>query len=602
MDGALSALLVFLPQILAAPLLSNQIQSDFISTRPRDAQHTSTVRIVALTCSTIGMVASMVAFYWFFRMEKQFRHRLIMILIYGDLVRALWYFIFAMETLVRGTVQTPSGFCQSTGFFTQYGTETNYAVLVIAIHSALQVFRPRAQSTSGGLYPYRRYVYAGAFVLPTLMASLAFVNEPFGYYSLGAFCTLPIRPFWYRLALAWIPRYLIALIIIGLAIAIYVYVHVEFRSYSKVSKDLRNSTELSTTICSQDENLGSHVDSAIMMGSQPGQGRRASSIAHDAISSPRRTSSVSFTFPVSTSNHIANPSSTIPASLPGSSPDLARRDSETVQPLHSSQDTIQPPKATATANAPSSRATMETVRSVPSQDAKTLVDLESRTPSPTSSLAQRLIERQRHRHMARQRARIHRQLRLMFIYPLAYALMWLLPFIQHCMMYQDKFVHHPLFFLRIGSTISVASIGLVDALIFSIREKPWRSIPTSDGTFWGSFAVWRNPGTFDETFGLQRTGTETGPRPGSRKMVRRSASSNDCSRVAAEQARLRLGLEQEERVQALRTRLARRPTLMTFMSEKEEENGEESGIAGYEDVERVEGEKLDKGKGKVVDN
>jgi hypothetical protein len=38
------------------------------------------------------------------------------------------------------------------------------------------------------------------------------------------------------------------------------------------------------------------------------------------------------------------------------------------------------------------------------------------------------------RQMARQRARIHRQLRLMFIYPLAYTLMWVLPFVQHCMM------------------------------------------------------------------------------------------------------------------------------------------------------------------------
>jgi G protein-coupled receptor GPR1 len=38
------------------------------------------------------------------------------------------------------------------------------------------------------------------------------------------------------------------------------------------------------------------------------------------------------------------------------------------------------------------------------------------------------------RQRARQRAKIHRQLRLMFIYPLVYTLMWLLPFVQHCMM------------------------------------------------------------------------------------------------------------------------------------------------------------------------
>jgi len=94
------------------------------------------------------------------------------------------------------------------------------------------------------------------------------------------------------------------------------------------------------------------------------------------------------------------------------------------------------------------------------------------------------------RHLARQRRCIHRQLRLMFVYPLAYTLMWLIPFIQHCTMYSDHFANHPLWFFRIGSTICITSMGFVDCLIFSIREKPWRSIMTSDGSVWGSFAVW----------------------------------------------------------------------------------------------------------------
>lgn len=48
-----------------------------------------------------------------------------MLLIYGDLVRASWFFIAAVLMEVRGTVSTESAFCQSSGFLIQYGTETN---------------------------------------------------------------------------------------------------------------------------------------------------------------------------------------------------------------------------------------------------------------------------------------------------------------------------------------------------------------------------------------------------------------------------------------------------------------------------------------------
>jgi hypothetical protein len=96
------------------------------------------------------------------------------------------------------------------------------------------------------------------------------------------------------------------------------------------------------------------------------------------------------------------------------------------------------------------------------------------------------------RQMARQRARIHRQLRLMLIYPLGYTLMWLLPFVQHCMMYQDYYARHPIWPLRLGGTICIPSMGFIDRLIFFLREKPWKAIATSDSTLFGSFLTWRS--------------------------------------------------------------------------------------------------------------
>lgn len=48
-----------------------------------------------------------------------------MLLVYGGLMRSTWYFTFAVYSLARGTVKTKSKFCQASGFFIQYGTETS---------------------------------------------------------------------------------------------------------------------------------------------------------------------------------------------------------------------------------------------------------------------------------------------------------------------------------------------------------------------------------------------------------------------------------------------------------------------------------------------
>jgi len=49
--------------------------SAYTSAEARDLQRTYQVRVAALACSGISVVASIAAFYWFCRMEKLFRHR-----------------------------------------------------------------------------------------------------------------------------------------------------------------------------------------------------------------------------------------------------------------------------------------------------------------------------------------------------------------------------------------------------------------------------------------------------------------------------------------------------------------------------------------------
>jgi G protein-coupled receptor GPR1 len=78
---------------------------------------------------------------------------------------------------------------------------SDYAVLVIAVHSALQVFQPDRSSRTDGLCQYRYPIYSGTMSMPVIMVALAFINPEGGYIAQGAFCSLPLRPYWHRLGL-----------------------------------------------------------------------------------------------------------------------------------------------------------------------------------------------------------------------------------------------------------------------------------------------------------------------------------------------------------------------------------------------------------------
>jgi G protein-coupled receptor GPR1 len=87
--------------------------------------------------------------------------------------------------------------------------------------------------------------------------------------------------------------------------------------------------------------------------------------------------------------------------------------------------------------------------------------------------------------LRRRRIAISRQLRLLFIYPLVYALMWVPSLVSHLLQYRDRFVNHPNFPLACTVAFTIPVQCAVDCWLFTIREKPWRCIPESNGkTFW----------------------------------------------------------------------------------------------------------------------
>lgn len=56
-----------------------------------------------------------------------------MFLLYGDLTRSVWYFVFSVASIRRHVIPTQSPFCQVSGFLIQYGTETSgsYSVRIL---------------------------------------------------------------------------------------------------------------------------------------------------------------------------------------------------------------------------------------------------------------------------------------------------------------------------------------------------------------------------------------------------------------------------------------------------------------------------------------
>lgn len=124
------------------------------------------------------------------------------------------------------------------------------------------------------------------------------------------------------------------------------------------------------------------------------------------------------------------------------------------------------------------------------------------------------------------------------------------------MNYWDRYALNPVEFLRVGSSICITLIGFADALIFSLREKPWRGIESSDGSLWGSL-VWTRRAQDDvevHTPGDQARGSVSGSGRGRGSQSYRMSASGDVARITAAQARQRLELEREERLKALEGR------------------------------------------------
>ena len=68
--------------------------------------------------------------------------------------------------------------------------------------------------------------------------------------------------------------------------------------------------------------------------------------------------------------------------------------------------------------------------------------------------------------------------------------MWVVPFASHVLQYDDRMALKPPFGLTCVTTVFICSQAAVDCWLFSTREKPWKHIHGSDGTFGRSLKFW----------------------------------------------------------------------------------------------------------------
>jgi G protein-coupled receptor GPR1 len=404
---------------------------------------------------------------------------------------------------------------------------------MIAIHSALYIFQPGGSRREGGLYPYRHIVYTLWVMFPITMAGLGFINGNGPGVDPSTNCYLPIRPFWYRLVLSWVPRYIIFLSIMGIYVSIYFFVRKKFHGFDKEGKS--RTERLNSP---PNGNRGSKRQKRHCIPSTPTltchglipQASRQNPVATDAdvVAEARKKSASTSDFDQSSllfktgttrfiwesiftnnrSSEEAPPSDDLytidsnsftgpvtPRPLPaylGPSPPTPN-DVEFVNPSQFRVTSWRAEFVSRVTFSPShSPASKRSTADIFSILRRGPPDMSTETQTPISQL--HLVTSRGQNlpasAMLRTREKIRRQLRLSFVYPLVYMGMWILPFVADVLLFEDPMTISPPFALGCAAAIFGCSQAAVDSWLFFTREKPWKHIHETDGSFWGSLKFW----------------------------------------------------------------------------------------------------------------
>ncbi|KAK4463190.1 G protein-coupled glucose receptor regulating Gpa2-domain-containing protein [Cladorrhinum samala] len=519
--------------------------------------------ILSLVFASLSVVSTLSTLYWFVKMRRNFRHELILMLVQSDLIKSAAFVVFPIVSLLWGKVESDSAFCQISGFILTIGIESSdIAILLIALHSVMYIFRPQS-----GLFPYKNIAKPVFYLLPILTASLAFINGR-GYENVGHYCYLRTDNSWSRLALSWVPRYFICAGIVGIYVFIYFYIRKRIDDYGRRSSGCLEpplagsiSSEPSSPLAvpriayhglvpSTPSSQISAADTLPRIKSRQASASSISTIRLERagkaleLSTPsgacspqkprvseqcRRSIQWSWegfdqAASSKTSRNIPVEESEDPLSTRGSLPALTailpptpllflpRRKSYTTltsdpsdacssgptssslyynRPLASNCPTHpnsfdatrtprsrQQPQASPTKRSFSLPNIFGILRGGPSPRTSTSLPQDTSPVSNEVSGAPLRFSpstfQDTSNSIAKNRDKMRRQLRNLFVYPLVYMIIWTFPFISHVMGYDDSVSKHDPQWLLILGILSLSVQGMVDCLLFTIREQPWR--------------------------------------------------------------------------------------------------------------------------------
>ncbi|KAK6458843.1 G protein-coupled glucose receptor regulating Gpa2-domain-containing protein [Scheffersomyces xylosifermentans] len=387
-------------------------------------------RILATSSSCASITLCLAAFYAFLAIDPRrliFRHQLIFFLLFFDMLKAIILLLYPTRVLTHSSSYYNDNFCQVVGFFTATAIEgADIAILAFAVHTYLLIFKPslttkvkNSTRTEGGLYKYRLWVYAASFLIPIVLASLAFVNGT-GYISLVCWCYLPQRPLWYRFVLSWVPRYCIVIIIFVFYAFIYYHVIKEFKTLGGVFTTMHKSHGSVHPKLGEDENPGLYSSLKYFV----------SLIADTAM--PK------FVFPTEDDTSVQNTHQS-----------LSREPSVNRQPKDENDDDDDDEDVSDLSTTP------------------VHVDTENIIYDPELHAAN--LENFRKRQKI-----IQKQMKSIFVYPFAYCFLWLFPFILHVTQVNYEERHGPIFWINCMGAFFQPLNGFVDALVFFYREQPWK--------------------------------------------------------------------------------------------------------------------------------
>lgn len=503
---------------------------------------------------------------------------LILLLIASDLIRSLWLVTYSCVTLVHSlSTDSASSFCQVSGFFFAVGIEaSDAAIFLIALHWTVYIFRSNRAAGESGIYSYRYLAFAFYALYPTMMASLAFFTRFPAYVDTGQYCYLPVKPWWDRMSLSWIPRYINLTLIVIMYCASYAYIRITMRRFSRqhasVPTSHRERRIPDTPPLIRHGLVPSPLESRRISFRVPASGSmyEGSQVlqVHESIgfrdSLRSRLDRLSVNSAKAKSWHWQGLDWEAEAGDHTSTSGLASprtNGPERVVGTGETEYTLQPPRPSLSAlklggkagslssqpHVPLCRISLEFYR----RPISTAMEDQERSkgeilnfgrscrlngpqmhiytmlqqgpsvqteadPTPSTPITSLDYEALESDGVSRGRNRARRQLRLLFIYPAVYACVWIFPLVSDVIGFHKDHDHGP-YWILVASLVSMCVQGLADTIVFSLREKPWRHM---QGGFWENMGSFVNGLSFESRNEIGRTREEMF-HDGSRARLRR---------------------------------------------------------------------------------